>query len=316
MIDLAAGRPLAGDIGPYQAVRAAVVNVVDREAQVSFAVAIPWAGFPAYLKCSRPSAWSPNDIARVKDAGLRAYEIPPPTLAVDAAVARGGAVGLRVSRRFCSNHIDPLPWSLRSRDPVAVPTTPGSAPSWGMSQMSLLVVIILALLLVGGFGYGYRNSIYNNPYYLRQRLRHHRPDPGVRPRLGPARTALMQCPTSPETLASTWAPWSDLGALRRSRADPRSNRRPGSKTSSAAATWCVATCKTAVIIATFNDVGQYANALDSSRIPAKMLGEEVNGLLVQDQWDGQPCHHRLIQFRNGEGDACNDGDRFYVVERP
>ena len=72
----------------------------------------------------------------------------------------------------------------------------------------------------------------------------------------------------------------------------------------------------AVIIATFNDAGQYANATDGSSHCAILLGEEVNGLLVEDQWQGQPCHHRLISFRNGEGDACNDGDRYYLVERP
>ena len=72
----------------------------------------------------------------------------------------------------------------------------------------------------------------------------------------------------------------------------------------------------ACIIATFNDAGQYANATDGSSHAAILLGEEVNGLLVQDQWVGQPCHHRLISFRNGEGDACNDGDQYYLVERP
>lgn len=72
----------------------------------------------------------------------------------------------------------------------------------------------------------------------------------------------------------------------------------------------------ACIIATFNEDGRYANATDGSSHAAILLGEEVNGLLVQDQWQGQPCHHRLISFRNGEGDACDDGDRFYLVERP
>ena len=63
----------------------------------------------------------------------------------------------------------------------------------------------------------------------------------------------------------------------------------------------------ACIIATFNDAGQYANATDGSSHAAILLGEEVNGLLVQEQYVGQPTHHRLISFRNGEGDACNDG---------
>ena len=61
--------------------------------------------------------------------------------------------------------------------------------------------------------------------------------------------------------------------------------------------------------------GQYANATDGSSHAAILLGEEVNGLLVQEQYVGQPTHHRLISFRNGEGDACNDGDRVTTVQR-
>jgi hypothetical protein len=39
-----------------------------------------------------------------------------------------------------------------------------------------------------------------------------------------------------------------------------------------------------------------------------------DGLLVLDQWRGQPVHQRVIRYRGGQGDAVNDGDRFYVIE--
>jgi hypothetical protein len=69
------------------------------------------------------------------------------------------------------------------------------------------------------------------------------------------------------------------------------------------------------VIATFGINGRYENKTDGSSHVAILLGEQTDGLLVQDQWVGQPCHHRLIRFRNGEGTAVNDGDSYYLVEK-
>jgi hypothetical protein len=44
------------------------------------------------------------------------------------------------------------------------------------------------------------------------------------------------------------------------------------------------------------------------------LAEKTDGLLVMDQWTGQHVHERLIRFRDGRGDAVNDGDRYWTIE--
>ena len=67
-------------------------------------------------------------------------------------------------------------------------------------------------------------------------------------------------------------------------------------------------------IATFESNGRYGNHADGRSHAAILLAENEDGLLVVDQWVGQPVKERTIRFRNGSGDACNDGDRFYVVE--
>jgi hypothetical protein len=67
-------------------------------------------------------------------------------------------------------------------------------------------------------------------------------------------------------------------------------------------------------IATFDPNGRYASRTDGSSHCAILLAENADGLLVLDQWLGQPVHERVIRYRAGQGDAANDGDRFYVVE--
>jgi hypothetical protein len=47
---------------------------------------------------------------------------------------------------------------------------------------------------------------------------------------------------------------------------------------------------------------------------AILLAENSDGLLVVDQWLGQPVQQRVIWFRSGRGKAANDGDRFYQIE--
>ena len=75
-------------------------------------------------------------------------------------------------------------------------------------------------------------------------------------------------------------------------------------------------CAPGTVIGTFDEDGRYANATDGSSHVAILLAETEEGLLVVDQWVGQPVHERLIRFRDGEGSAVNDGSRFYVVEAP
>ena len=42
--------------------------------------------------------------------------------------------------------------------------------------------------------------------------------------------------------------------------------------------------------------------------------QNADGLVVWDQWTGQPVHKRTIHFRGGVGDLSNDGDAFSVIE--
>jgi hypothetical protein len=68
------------------------------------------------------------------------------------------------------------------------------------------------------------------------------------------------------------------------------------------------------VIGTFDANGCYANAEDGSSHVAIFVEETPEGLVVVDQWVGQPVHERTIRFKGGEGLACDDGDQFYVVE--
>jgi hypothetical protein len=67
-------------------------------------------------------------------------------------------------------------------------------------------------------------------------------------------------------------------------------------------------------IATFEPDGTYGNNLDGSSHAAILIADNIDGLLVWDQWHGQPVHQRIIWFRDGRGKAANDGDRFFAVE--
>ena len=67
-------------------------------------------------------------------------------------------------------------------------------------------------------------------------------------------------------------------------------------------------------IATFDPDGTYGNHTDGRSHAAILISENSDGLLVCDQWKGQSTHERVIRFRNGSGDAVNDGDQFFVVE--
>lgn len=73
-------------------------------------------------------------------------------------------------------------------------------------------------------------------------------------------------------------------------------------------------CASGTIIATFDADGTYGNHTDGRSHAAILLAEHSDGLLVADQWIGQPVHQRTIRYRNGNGYAANDGDRYCVVE--
>jgi len=67
-------------------------------------------------------------------------------------------------------------------------------------------------------------------------------------------------------------------------------------------------------IATFTAQGRYASATDGSSHAAILIADNSDGLLVWDQWVGRPVNQRVIRFRNGVGDAVNDGDQYYAIE--
>lgn len=67
-------------------------------------------------------------------------------------------------------------------------------------------------------------------------------------------------------------------------------------------------------IATFDPNGRYGNHVDKRSHAAILLAVNSDGLLVVDQWLGQPTHQRTIKFRDGGGDPVNDGDAFHVIE--
>jgi hypothetical protein len=67
-------------------------------------------------------------------------------------------------------------------------------------------------------------------------------------------------------------------------------------------------------IATFDDDGKYGNHVDGRSHCAILVAVQENGLLVWDQWLNHPVQQRVIRFRDGKGDAVNDGDRYFVID--
>ncbi len=73
-------------------------------------------------------------------------------------------------------------------------------------------------------------------------------------------------------------------------------------------------CAAGVVIATFDPDGRYGNHTDQRSHAAVLLAENDDGLLVCDQWVGQPCQQRVIRYRGGSGKPANDGDAYHIVE--
>ncbi|MCU1294224.1 MAG: hypothetical protein JWP08_3074 [Bryobacterales bacterium] len=69
-------------------------------------------------------------------------------------------------------------------------------------------------------------------------------------------------------------------------------------------------------IATFNAVGKYTNSLDGTSHAAIYISQDGLGVVVWDQWKGQPVHQRTIRFQGGAIGVkpVNDGDAFYVID--
>jgi hypothetical protein len=72
--------------------------------------------------------------------------------------------------------------------------------------------------------------------------------------------------------------------------------------------------KLGTAIATFDPNDCYGNHTDGRSHCAVLLDIQDKGLLVCDQWKGQPVHERFIRFKDGVGTAVNDGDQYYVIE--
>lgn len=69
-------------------------------------------------------------------------------------------------------------------------------------------------------------------------------------------------------------------------------------------------------IATFGSNGTYTNSLDGSSHAAIYLGQNAEGIQVQDQWVGQVAHVRTIPWTNSySAKAANNGSAFYVISR-
>ena len=67
-------------------------------------------------------------------------------------------------------------------------------------------------------------------------------------------------------------------------------------------------------IATFDPDGRYGNHVDGRSHAAILVAIGTDGLLVWDQWLGQPVHQRVIRYRAGRGDPVNDGDVYHAIE--
>ncbi len=70
---------------------------------------------------------------------------------------------------------------------------------------------------------------------------------------------------------------------------------------------------TGTAIATFDPSGRYGNHTDGRSHAAILIARHDDGLLVWDQWLGQPVHQRVIRYRAGQGNAVNDGDAYHVI---
>src|SRR5271166_1218588 len=69
------------------------------------------------------------------------------------------------------------------------------------------------------------------------------------------------------------------------------------------------------IIATFGPDGTYTGLQDGSAHAAIYLGQNGQGIQVEDQWAGQPVHLRTIPWTSVSGVPANTGSDFDVVSQ-
>lgn len=68
------------------------------------------------------------------------------------------------------------------------------------------------------------------------------------------------------------------------------------------------------VIATFGSNGTYTNSTDGSSHAAIYLGQNAQGIQVEDQWLGHPASIRTIGWTSTTSSyAANNGSAFYVV---
>ena len=68
------------------------------------------------------------------------------------------------------------------------------------------------------------------------------------------------------------------------------------------------------VIATFGANGTYTNSTDGSSHAAIYLGQNAQGIQVEDQWVGHPASIRTIAWTSTtSSSAANNGSAFYVV---
>lgn len=67
-------------------------------------------------------------------------------------------------------------------------------------------------------------------------------------------------------------------------------------------------------VATFDPDGTYGNHTDGQSHAAILRAINTDGLVVVDQWQGQPVQMREIGYRGGAPPACDDADSYSVIE--
>jgi hypothetical protein len=73
-------------------------------------------------------------------------------------------------------------------------------------------------------------------------------------------------------------------------------------------------------IATFDSNGRYGNHTDGRSHAAIYVSQDGRGIVVYDQWLGQPVHQRTIRFPpeptpgHAVPKAVNDASQYYVVK--
>ncbi len=79
--------------------------------------------------------------------------------------------------------------------------------------------------------------------------------------------------------------------------------------------WQMSDVQRGTAIATFNDQGRYANAIDGSSHAAILVEvDECGGISVLDQWKLHPVARRIVRSRGGKGSPADDADRYCIIE--